>query len=89
MCGRMKRLLGDLTFKNTMRRKGGFMGRMSKRKGDRIEREIVNLLKEAGIHAERVPLPGAVGGSFSGDIVMDRSASGRSEGQGLEVVSRR
>ena len=47
------------------------MGRMSKRKGDRIEREIVNLLKEAGIHAERVPLPGAVSGSFSGDIVMD------------------
>ena len=40
------------------------MGRMSKRKGNRIEREIVNLLKEAGVHAKRVPLSGQVGGSF-------------------------
>lgn len=46
------------------------MGAMSRRKGGRVEREIVNALKEAGIHAERVPLSGAHGGSFAGDVVI-------------------
>jgi Holliday junction resolvase len=35
------------------------MGRMSQRKGKVIEREIVALHKEIGIHAERYPLSGA------------------------------
>ena len=43
-------------------------GRYSRSKGMRVEREIVNLLKEKGLHAERVPLSGAAGGSFGGDI---------------------
>ena len=35
------------------------MGRMSQRKGKVIEREIVQLHKDIGIHAERYPLSGA------------------------------
>src|SRR5579862_3480661 len=34
-------------------------GRSQRRKGDRIEREIVDLHRKFGIHAERVPLSGA------------------------------
>ena len=46
------------------------MGRMSRAKGARIERELVNRLRDEGIYAERVPLSGAAGGSFSGDVVI-------------------
>ena len=35
------------------------MGAMSKRKGSRIERELVELHRDIGVHAERVPLSGA------------------------------
>jgi Holliday junction resolvase len=35
------------------------MGRMSQRKGKVIEREIVQLHRELGVFAERVPLSGA------------------------------
>lgn len=45
------------------------MGKFSRDKGARNERELVNLLRERGIHAERVPLSGAAHGSFSGDII--------------------
>lgn len=45
-------------------------GLRSRNKGARIEREAVNLLQEAGIAAERVPLSGAVGGSYKGDVSM-------------------
>lgn len=44
------------------------MPNRSKQKGSRIEREIVQLHRDIGIDAERVPLSGAAGGSFSGDI---------------------
>lgn len=43
-------------------------GRRSRDKGLRREREFVRLHTALGIHAERVPLSGAAGGSFSGDI---------------------
>ncbi len=43
-------------------------GRAPRRKGDRAERLIVSLHRELGIKAERVPLSGAAGGSFSGDV---------------------
>jgi Holliday junction resolvase len=45
-------------------------GKMSRSKGARVEREMVNRLRAAGIYAERVPLSGAAGGSFSGDVVI-------------------
>jgi Holliday junction resolvase len=35
------------------------MGRTSQRKGGRIERELVQLHKDIGVHAERYPLSGA------------------------------
>ncbi len=45
-------------------------GRRSRAKGARTERGIVNALKANGIAAVRVPLSGAVGGRFAGDIVL-------------------
>jgi Holliday junction resolvase len=45
-------------------------GRRSRSKGARTERSIVNALKANGITAVRVPLSGAVGGGFAGDIVL-------------------
>lgn len=45
-------------------------GRASRRKGDRAERTIVRYLQERGFAAERVPLSGAVGGRYTGDITV-------------------
>jgi hypothetical protein len=45
-------------------------GRRSRNKGARIEREIVRALQAKGLAASRVPLSGAVGGRFSGDVVL-------------------
>lgn len=45
-------------------------GRQSRSKGARREREIVGLHKAIGVHAERVPLSGAAGGHFSGDVAI-------------------
>src|SRR5262249_39411999 len=43
-------------------------GRSPKRKGTRVERELVNLLVQLGLPCFRVPLSGATGGEWSGDI---------------------
>ena len=43
-------------------------GRHSRNKGAREERFLVRLLQEQGFAAERVPLSGAAGGRFSGDV---------------------
>lgn len=43
-------------------------GKASRAKGDRFEREVVASLNADGIMAERVPLSGAAGGMFGGDI---------------------
>jgi Archaeal holliday junction resolvase (hjc) len=45
-------------------------GRRSRSKGARTERSIVNALQANGFAAVRVPLSGAVGGRFAGDIVL-------------------
>lgn len=39
-----------------------------RQKGDRFEREVVKSLAEDGIVSQRVPLSGAAGGMFAGDI---------------------
>ena len=45
------------------------MAHPSKRKGSSFEREVVNILQDHGLPAERVPLSGAVkGGSFEADV---------------------
>jgi hypothetical protein len=43
-------------------------GRKSRDKGNRAERAIVKRLQDKGFAAERVPLSGAAGGSYLGDI---------------------
>ena len=45
-------------------------GLKSRRKGQNEERAIVNTWQDAGQAAERVPLSGAAGGSFSGDVTI-------------------
>lgn len=45
------------------------MGKLSRSKGYRRERQVVQRLRELGLAAERVPLSGATGGDFSGDII--------------------
>ncbi len=44
-------------------------GKHSRNKGAREERAIVRYLQEHGFASERVPLSGAAGGRYSGDIV--------------------
>lgn len=63
------------------------MGAMQRRKGGRVEREIVNLHKAVGIHAERVPLSGAAGGGYSGDV--DVYVLGRDEAPFVAEVKAR
>ena len=41
-------------------------------KGARVELEAINLLKEAGVPAVRVPLSGHAGGQFGGDIAIGK-----------------
>ena len=53
------------------------MGRASRDKGQRRERELVARFRGIGIHAERVPLSGAAGGAYSGDI--DAYLAGKDE----------
>ena len=45
-------------------------GRRSRSKGARTERSTVNAQKASGIAAVRLPLSGAVGGRFAGDIAL-------------------
>jgi hypothetical protein len=45
-------------------------GRAPRRKGNRLERALVRVLQAHGLAAERVPLSGAVGGRFGGDMVI-------------------
>lgn len=45
-------------------------GRRSRDKGCRTERGIVRVLQAKGFAAVRVPLSGAVGGRFAGDVIV-------------------
>jgi Holliday junction resolvase len=68
------------------------MSRRSRDKGARIEREIANLHRAAGIGAERVPLSGAAGGLFVGDLVVDglgrAEVKARADGAGFATIER-
>ena len=44
------------------------MGKASRDKGGRRERELVNHWRARGVKSERVPLSGAAGGSYAGDV---------------------
>jgi hypothetical protein len=43
-------------------------GKKSRDKGLRNEQELVNAFREAGLSAWRVPLSGAAGGEYGGDL---------------------
>ena len=45
-------------------------GRRARDKGNRVERSIVKALQAAGLGAERLPLSGSVGGSYTGDLTV-------------------
>lgn len=45
-------------------------GRRSRDKGNRTERALVRILQDYGFGAERVPLSGAAGGSYVGDVTI-------------------
>lgn len=48
------------------------MGKMARNKGKRGEREVVNLLKAAGHHAQRTaPLQAHMGDSSGADVLLD------------------
>lgn len=47
------------------------MPNRSRQKGDRFERECVTNLRELGVWAERVPLSGAAGGTFTDDLYVE------------------
>lgn len=67
------------------------MARLSRDKGQRIERELVHLHQTAGIPASRVPLSGAAGGEYSGDLhILDLVAEvkARANGSGFSITSK-
>lgn len=68
------------------------MGMMSRRKGSRIEREIVQLHVDIGVPAERIPLSGSAGGSFGGDIEITGvgrcEVKARASGSGFATLER-
>ena len=67
------------------------MSKMQRDKGARVEREIVQRFKDIGLWAEKVPLSGAAGGSFSGDILVEDytvEVKARKDGTGFRLLYR-
>ena len=54
----------------------------SRRKGSNAERELVEILRAAGIPARRVPLSGGAGGVYSGDVIVGAPKCLRCRGAG-------
>jgi hypothetical protein len=67
-------------------------GRRSRNKGARVEREIVALHQAMGVEAERVPLSGAAGGSYTGDVIVAKKykaeVKARKNGGGFALIER-
>jgi len=51
-------------------------GRAPRRKGNRVEREVLALMREAGLEARRVPLSGSAPG-YPGDLEVEVPGLGR------------
>jgi hypothetical protein len=51
-------------------------GKGPRRKGNRVEREVLAILKEAGLEARRVPLSGSAPG-YPGDLEVELPGLGR------------
>ena len=68
------------------------MGKSQRDKGNRFEREIVHKHRDAGIDAERVPLSGSAGGTFTGDVLiaggtLKAECKARKDGAGFKVLN--
>lgn len=68
-------------------------GRRSRDKGNRAERALIRFLQDHGFAAERVPLSGAAGGRFGGDVTVpllgiDRRVEVKSRGKGFQQLCR-
>src|SRR5215469_6127009 len=66
-------------------------GARHRRKGDRSERALVKFLQAHGFAAERIPLSGAAGGSFIGDLSvpllgLDRTVEVKVRGTGFRQL---
>jgi len=61
-------------------------GKRNRQKGDRVEREIVKMHTNIGVDAERVPLSGAQGGSFGGDIILSPTYIDLAEREGRSTL---
>ena len=71
--------------KNQVKSRGG---KRSREKGNRLERALVRALQDHGFAAERVPLSGAAGGSYTGDLTVpvlgiDRCVEVKSRARGF------
>ncbi len=68
------------------------MPNRQKHKGNRVENQMVKLLLDADIPAQRVPLSGQVGGLFSGDIRIAENytaeVKARKNGEGFATIQR-
>jgi hypothetical protein len=66
-------------------------GRKSRNKGLRVERLFAALHEEAGLRAERVPLSGSAGGSFTGDLIVEAryraECKSRAKGSGFSTIA--
>lgn len=66
-------------------------GKRSRDKGNRIERQIVHLHHDADLTAERVPLSGAAGGSYTGDLIVENlkaEVKARATGAGFKTLEK-
>jgi Holliday junction resolvase len=68
-------------------------GRASRQKGNRLERALVRALQDNGFAAERVPLSGSAGGSYTGDLTVpmlgrDLRIEAKSRGTGFNQLYR-
>ena len=68
------------------------MTNRQKHKGNRVENQMVKLLLDADIPAQRIPLSGQVGGLFSGDIRIAENytaeVKARKNGEGFATIQR-
>ncbi len=68
------------------------MTNRQKHKGNRVENQMVKLLLDADIPAQRVPLSGQVGGLFSGDIRIAEQytaeVKARKNGEGFATIQK-
>lgn len=62
------------------------MGKKSRDKGARNERNLVKIFQEAGLGAERVPLSGACGGSYAGDLTVPVTLMNGGEAKAFDLT---